>query len=172
MEYLRQNPNVANIVISSILVFTVYLLARIAKYKARKTQEKLNLDKSRYLLIKRLISMFSFLFIFAVLIFVWGINLKQVWLTLSGVAAMVAIAFFAIWSLLGNILAGVLLYFTAPFRINDNIEVSPDGITGKVIAINTFYTVLMDEDEAFICIPNTLFFQKYIKNYKDKGRKS
>ncbi|WP_372807135.1 mechanosensitive ion channel domain-containing protein [Pontiella sp.] len=35
-------------------------------------------------------------------------------------------------------LAGILLFFTTPFRIEDVIEVMPDGIKGQVLAINTF----------------------------------
>lgn len=171
IEYLRRHPNIVNILISVIVILIVYLLARVAKFKAKKTQEKLHLGKSSYLMIERLISFFSFLIVFAILIFIWGIKLQQIWMILSGIAAMVAIAFFAVWSLLANILAGALLYFTAPFKIKDNIEVSPDNIVGRVIAINTFYTVLIDNNETYIYVPNALFFQRYIKNYKDKVNK-
>jgi small-conductance mechanosensitive channel len=87
---------------------------------------------------------------------------------MAGILAMVAVAFFAVWSLVGNILAGIILYFTTPFKINDNIEILPDGIKGKVLAINTFYTVLLDEDNSYINVPNSLCFQKYIRNIKKK----
>ncbi|MBA3065906.1 mechanosensitive ion channel family protein [bacterium] len=163
IEYLRRNPDVLNIIISVFAGLVVLSVSRIAKFKAKKTQKRLNLDESRYLLIIRIISFISFISICAILVLIWGINLKHIWLTLSGVIAMMAIAFFAVWSLLGNILAGILLYFTSPFKINDYIEISPDNITGQVIAINAFYTVLLDSDQAYICVPNTFFFQKYIK---------
>ena len=35
-----------------------------------------------------------------------------------------------------------------------------------VLAINTFYTVLQDADNNYINIPNSLFFQKYIRVVK------
>jgi len=50
--------------------------------------------------------------------------------------------------------------------MNDTIEVLPDGIKGKVLAINTFYTIIADEEENYINIPNSLFFQKYVKNFR------
>jgi len=51
-------------------------------------------------------------------------------------------------------------------NMNDTIEVLPDGIKGKVLAINTFYTIIADEEENYINIPNSLFFQKYVKNFR------
>lgn len=170
LEYFKHNPNIGNIALSVFSAVIVLSVFRFFKSKARKTRDEFNLDESRYFLIKRIISVFSYIIIAAVLVFIWGINLKNVWITLSSIAAMVAIAFVAVWSLLGNILAGLLLYFTTPFKINDNIEVSPDNISGKVVAINAFYTVLLGSDNSYICIPNTIFFQKYIKNYRDKPK--
>ena len=87
---------------------------------------------------------------------------------MTGILALIAVAFFAVWSLVGNILAGMIIYFTTPFKINDLIEVMPDGIKGKVLTINTFFTVLIDEDDNYINIPNSLFFQKYVRNIKNK----
>ncbi|MBA3051924.1 MAG: mechanosensitive ion channel family protein [Candidatus Omnitrophota bacterium] len=168
IEYLRRNPDAVNIILSVFAGLIVFFISNFFKAKARKTRDEFNLDESRYFLIKRIISMFSYIIIASILIFIWGISLKNIWITLSSIAAMVAIAFVAVWSLLGNILAGLILYFTTPFKINDHIELSPDNISGKVIAINAFYTVLLGSDKAYICIPNTFFFQKYIKNYKNK----
>ena len=171
IEYLKINSSIQNITISIVCILVVMAIAKIAKSKVKKVQVTANIDQSRYLLIKKQITFFSIVIIAVTLIFVWGINLKQVLLTLGGVMAMIAIAFFALWSILGNILACVILYFTAPFKLNEHIEIIPDEIYGKVISINTFYTVLIDEEKNYICVPNTMFFQKYIKNYKHKNRK-
>ena len=62
-------------------------------------------------------------FLLIILILVWGVNIKDIWISVAGILAMIAVAFFAVWSLIGNILAGVIIYFTTPFKINDNIEI-------------------------------------------------
>ncbi len=112
--------------------------------------------------------MLSSIILIAALILIWGVNVRDLWVSVAGILAMVAVAFFAVWSLVGNILAGLILYFTTPFRINDTIEVVPDGVKGRVLAINTFYTVILEEDDNYVNIPNSLFFQKYIRNIRKK----
>ncbi|MEW6536576.1 MAG: mechanosensitive ion channel family protein [Candidatus Auribacterota bacterium] len=156
-------------IIFSVIAFACALALRQSlKYYAKKTQEKFQIRKDRYFSIKRLITFFAVMVFFISLFFIWGIKLKNLWVSLTGIIAMIAVAFFAVWSLIGNILAGIILYFTSPFKINDHIEVLPDEIKGKVLAINTFYTLLIDEDENYINIPNSLFYQKYIKNIRQK----
>jgi len=109
---------------------------------------------------------------FVSLILIWNVNVKNVWVSLTGIMALVAIGFFAVWSLVGNILAGIIIYFTSPFKIEDTIEVMPDGICGTVLAINTFYTVLLDSDGNYISVPNSLFFQRYIRLIKKQKEQS
>ncbi len=145
-----------------VLQFLGHLLKRIAK----QTQQRFAIKTSRYFAIKRLITMVTLALSVAALVVIWKVNVKNAWMSITGILALVALAFFAVWSLIGNILAGVIIYFTSPFKIEDTIEVLPDDIRGKVLAINTFYTVLRDEERNYINIPNSLLFQKYIKVLK------
>lgn len=151
------------LIYSAILIACVHILFHLLKLSARKTQKKFGIRRSRYLAIRRIITMASTGLTLALLLLLWDISFKNIWIALSSILAVTAIAFFAIWSLVGNILAGILLYFTSPFKIDDYIEIMPDGIEGSVMAINTFYTVLYDEEENRINVPNSLFFQKYIR---------
>ncbi len=151
----------------SVLFLTFMLgMAGLIKQKAKKIQKKEKLNKTRYFILKKLINTLLAILCFTALVLIWGINVKSLWVSISGLLAMIAVAFFAVWSLVGNILAGVILFFTSPFKSGDEIEILPDDIRGKVIAINTFFTLIQDDDEAFINIPNSLFFQKYLKRKK------
>ena len=163
----------------SLSVLALVLSALIsfgANHYARRVQQRKSLAKSRYYLIRRIISFCVVILALSMIILIWGIDLKNLWVSVTGVLAMIAVAFFAVWSLVGNMLAGVLIFFTSPFKINDLIEIMPEGISGKVIAINTFFTLLVDSEGNHINIPNSLFFQKYIKQIRhprkseDKGR--
>lgn len=159
-------------IFSAIALFTVFTLSSFLKFYAKKTQEKHQIKKSRYFAIKRLVSFLSIVLCAVALVFIWGIDVKNLWASMTGILAMIAVAFFAVWSLVGNILAGFIIYFTSPFKINDTIEVMPDEIRGKVLAINTFYTVLFDDEENYINVPNSLFFQKYTKKIKSKKKQT
>ncbi len=156
------------IIISIVAFLVLSLFSHILKRKSKEIFLKRNLNKARYFAIRRLISLLRVIILIVVLILIWGVNIKDLWISVAGIMAMVAVAFFAVWSLIGNILAGLILYFTTPFKINDVIEILPDGIKGKVLSIHMFYTLILEEDENYINIPNSLFFQKYIRNIKKK----
>lgn len=115
---------------------------------------------------RRGINLTSSALVIVALILIWGVDIRNLWVSVTGLIAMVAVAFLAVWSLIGNILAGVLLYFTAPFRVDDYIEILPEQIRGKVLAINTFFTVLHDDNGHYVNIPNSMMFQKYVVNYR------
>ncbi|MFH1008491.1 MAG: mechanosensitive ion channel family protein [Candidatus Latescibacterota bacterium] len=158
----------SKIVYSVVIIFIVHLVSQMLKHAAKKTQQRFGMRKSRYFAMRRLLTAMAVLLSLLVLILIWNVNVKDVWISLTGILALVAIAFFAVWSLVGNILAGIIIYFTTPFKMEDQIEVMPDGVRGTVLAINTFYTVLQDENMNYINVPNSLFFQKYIQVIKTK----
>ncbi|MFC1538194.1 mechanosensitive ion channel domain-containing protein [Candidatus Latescibacterota bacterium] len=157
---------IQKLILSAVILFFIILFFQISKLYAKRTQKRMNLNISRYYVLKRIILLFSGFIFFVTQVLIWGINIEKVWLSLTGVVAMIAVAFFAVWSLIGNILAGVILFFTSPFKTNEIIEIMPDGIKGKVLVINLFYTLLEDEKKNLINVPNSLFFQKYIKSMK------
>jgi small-conductance mechanosensitive channel len=152
----------------AITVLVIQLLGYLLKRAAKRTQQKYGIRQSRYFAVRRAITTSALVLSLAALVLIWKVDVKNAWVSLSGILALVAIAFFAVWSLVGNILAGVIIYFTTPFKIEDFIEVMPDGICGTVLAVNTFYTVLQDADKNYINIPNSLFFQKYIRVIKSR----
>ena len=160
------NNTIDKIIISIIALFFIFVLMQLFKYYTKKTQKKFNLKKSRYFALRRFMFQFISLIYIILLVFIWNIDISNVWISLTGFIAMTAIAFFAVWSLIGNILAGFILFFTSPFKIDDTIEIMPDEIKGKVLAINSFFTLIIDDNENYINIPNSLLFQKYIKNIK------
>lgn len=164
-------PILQKAIASAAVLAIIYLVFHLLKFYAKQTQKKLGIRKSRYFATRRLLTTLSTILSLLALFLIWNVNLKNVWISATGILAMIAVAFFAVWSLIGNILAGVILYFTSPFKIDDTIEVMPDSIRGTVMAINTFYTVLLTEEMDYISIPNSLFFQKYIKVIKHRAPK-
>jgi small-conductance mechanosensitive channel len=157
---------------SALFILLNYLVFHILKRAARKTQVEFHIRQSRFLAVRRLLTFSSYVVALGGLILIWGLNVKNIWISVSSALALVAITFFAMWSLIGNILAGLLIYFTSPFKIEDEVEVMPDEIKGQVMAINTFYTILQDEHGDYINVPNSMFFQKYIRVKSTKFREN
>ena len=153
----------ARLMISLAAIAVGFFVYHLLKYNAKRVMRKKSLSESRYFIVRKI--MFSSVLVLCLLalVYIWGIDVRNLWVSITGMLTMVAIAFFAVWSLIGNVLAGLLLYFSAPFRIGDTIEVMPDGIKGRVLAINTLFTLLVDDESNYFHIPNSLFFQKYMK---------
>ena len=103
-----------------------------------------------------------------------GVSANALWTALTGFVAVAAIASFAAWSVLSNLLCAALIFTVGPFRIGDYVEVlesaEKPGVKGRVVAINMLYTTLEDISEgnagALLQIPNSLFFQKIIRRWR------
>ncbi len=159
MTHITVEKIIYSVVFIATLMIALWALKRIAK----KTRARFDMKNSRYFAMRRLLSVSAVLTCGFGLFMVWGLDFRNLWITISSVLALVAVGFIAMWSLLANILGGIILFFTSPFKIDDFIEIMPDEIAGQVIEINTFHTVLQDDELNYIKVPHTLFFQKYIK---------
>ncbi|WP_017937633.1 mechanosensitive ion channel family protein [Zestomonas thermotolerans] len=101
-----------------------------------------------------------------------GVSAEVLWTALTGFAAVAAVAFFAIWSVLSNLFCSVLIFALGPFRLGDVVEVvdsgDKPGVKGRVVGINPFYTTLSDVDNqgALLQVPNSLFFQKAVRRWR------
>ncbi|MGD8453418.1 MAG: mechanosensitive ion channel [Phycisphaerae bacterium] len=95
-----------------------------------------------------------------------GAPVGMLWAPLSALFAMVAVGFIAVWSVLSNILATLIILIWRPFNVGEEIEIQPDGIAGTVIDINFMFTLLRGEGGTRTTVPNSLFVQKFVRRHK------
>lgn len=102
-----------------------------------------------------------------------GVSATVLWTALSGFVAVAAVAFFAMWSVLSNLLCAVLIFTIGPFRIGDVVELvdtlDKPGVKGRVTAINLMFTTLIEPPEAggaLVQVPNSQFFQKSVRRWR------
>lgn len=96
--------------------------------------------------------------------------LANAWATISTVLAMVAIGFFAVWSVLSNLMSTLFLLVARPFRVGDTVELFPEGVGGKVIDLSFTFTTLREEQGDLIRVPNNQFLQKLIRIQRGEKR--
>ncbi|CDZ95528.1 mechanosensitive ion channel family protein [Pseudomonas saudiphocaensis] len=104
----------------------------------------------------------------------FGVSATVLWTAFSGFVAVAAIAFFAIWSVLSNLLCAVLIMTVGPFRLGDLVELVESFdkpiVKGRVMDINLLYTTLQEVNEdglgATVQVPNSLFFQKVLRRWR------
>ena len=104
-----------------------------------------------------------------VLIVIWGVDTKNIFLTLSSVFAVIGVALFAQWSVLSNITAGIILFFSSAFRIGNYIKILDKDmpVEAKIEDIFTFYTHLRTKEGELHIFPNNLLLQKAIQIIED-----
>jgi len=107
-----------------------------------------------------------------ILAIIWGVRPHNMLLAMSSVFAVIGVAFFAQWSILSNVTAGLIIYFTTPFRIGDHIHILDKDmpIDARIENILTFYTYLRTDEDELIVIPNSLFLQKIVSMGKGKEK--
>lgn len=149
------------------------LLFPLSKYIAKKLilnyGQLLQKSEARMLQVKQLISIIlniTFVFIIAI---IWGVQPNNLLITLSSVFAVIGVAMFAQWSVLSNITAGIIMFFSAPYRIGDRIHIIDKDLPIEAVieSIQTFYTHIRTDKDELIVLPNNLFLQKIISVKKE-----
>lgn len=100
-----------------------------------------------------------------VLLVVWGIDYQALLVVASSVLAVIGVALVAQWSILSNITASIIVFFTMPAKVGDEIEVvdGTNSVKGVIREINFFNVLLTDEKGNEIAYPNNLILQKPVR---------
>ena len=157
-QYLLQ------IILSAVVLLLLPITRVIMKKVVFKYGRLIQMPYVRIEQVRHLISMLlSVIFLFSIAI-IWGVKPSNLLLGLSSVFALVGVAMFAQWSVLSNITAGLIMFFSAPFRIGDKITIVDKDIpiSATIESIHTYYTHIRTDEDELIVIPNNLFLQKIV----------
>lgn len=157
-EYIHQE-------ISTLVVLVIFFILRYFLAKGIKKYAKTNesLEHRTNLVIKYVNILLTILAIVIVIV-IWGVKKDQLFLFTSSFFTIVGVAAFAQWSLLSNITAGIILFFSFPFKIGDHIKILDKDypISGEIIDIKAFYVLLKTDENETVTYPNNLLMQKGI----------
>ena len=171
MRNIIQNPYLDQ-EIASLFVGLIYILLRVIFQKLVLKYAKLNevLEHRTHLILKYIRLLLGILAILSIVI-IWGVKKEQIFLFISSVFAVVGVASFAQWSILSNITAGIIIFFSYPFKIGDTIKIHDKDfpVQGEIDDIKGFYIVLKSSTGEFITYPNNLLMQKGISILKNQS---
>jgi small conductance mechanosensitive channel len=126
----------------------------------QRSLEKLHLEPPVRLLLLRLVRVL----IFAIFLFMALDNLGVKLLPLiAGLGVAGAGVALAMQGVLGNLVAGLTIIFTKPFRVGE--YVSMVGVEGRVEAIDLFSTILSHADLSKVVVPNRKIVGEILHNY-------
>ena len=156
--------------IATLVVLLVYFILRFSSNKLVRKYATLNevLEHRTNLVIKYINLLLGILALISIVI-IWGVKKDQILLFISSVFAVVGVASFAQWSILSNITAGIILFFSYPFKIGDRIKIHDKDfpIEGEIDDIKAFYVILKSSEGEMVTYPNNLLMQKGISILKN-----
>ncbi|WP_430613325.1 mechanosensitive ion channel domain-containing protein [Flavobacterium sp. JP2137] len=152
-------------IISTVILIGLYFTARfITKAIINRVSEVSENALRRKKLINRYFDALTTILCLLILFAIWGLKPENIYVALSSTFAIIGVAMFAQWSILSNITAGVILFFSFPFKIGDAIKIQDKDfpIEGEIEDIKTFHTLLITREGERISYPNNLLLQKGI----------
>ncbi|TXD49677.1 mechanosensitive ion channel domain-containing protein [Polaribacter sp. IC073] len=153
-------------IIESLIVFVIAFFIRLFITKSlRKIQTKFGFQNSRILVTNKIITILIYITIVVVISFIWGVDEEQLLIYISSFLTILGIAFFAQWSILSNITAGIILYVNYPVKIGDTITIldKENPVTGEIRDIGAFFITLKTPEKELVTLPNAIILQKNIK---------
>ncbi|MEH6514637.1 mechanosensitive ion channel domain-containing protein [Maribacter arcticus] len=159
-----------NELIYSLVVFIVILILKFLFSTAvRKVSKISDFNPVRTNLILKFINIGLTIIALVALTLVWSVNYKDLGVMLSSVFAVIGVALFAQWSILSNITAGVIIFFSFPFKIGNTIRILDKELTDPnsteldsfvIEDIRAFHLHLRRSNGEILTYPNNLVLQK------------
>lgn len=152
------------IVATGILIFALISLRVIIAQLIRSYAKTSHLFEHRTNLIIKYVHLLMNTLVIISLIIIWGVETKDIFITVSSLMTVIGVALFAQWSILSNVTSGVILFFSFPFRIGDTIKIHDKDfpIEAEIEDISAFHVNLKTKDGEKIIFPNNLLLQKGI----------
>ena len=158
ITYLLENgPKLAGAI---GVLFVGFMAAGFVAKILQRWLDKKDLEPPVKMLITRVARLFIIAFALVIALGTCGINIAPL-VAMLGVAG-VGVGL-AMQGVLGNLVSGLLIIFTKPFRVGEYVEII--GCTGQVSTIDMFTTVLVHPDRSRVVIPNRKIVGEVLHNY-------
>ena len=163
----------APLIKSVLAILTGLFLYQLVRHGLKKIAANGFLDFRLRIMLRKLAKWLIVVIVLLLCLGFFGLSVNTLWATLSGVLALIALGFVAVWSVLSNVLCSILMIIFPPFRIGDRIEIQEPSanfsVKGMVVETNMLFTTLQasnDTDntvDSILRVPNNIFFQKYVR---------
>lgn len=161
-EYL--SPYLSRIIYSLIILLILFILQDILKRTANRMGQRSDYSVARIRLMFKYINILVTLVAVFLLALTWGYGASELTVIFSSLFAIIGVAMFAIWSILSNITAGIILFSSFPYKIGSKIKIHDKDMPIEAIIedIRAFHLHLRTMDGELITYPNNLILQKAV----------
>lgn len=150
------------IVLGCIVVFS--LATKLLDRIIRDVSLRRSMSDLRVLYALRLMKIGMVFLCIVVVCLVLGLGYSEISVFLSSIFAVVGVALFAQWSILSNITASMIIFFSFPYKVRDRIKIldKDDDMSGVIVETTMFHVIIRRDDGNLITYPNTLILQKAV----------
>lgn len=161
------------ILLTLLVVAALVFLAALLRELAVRFGKRRGYAPGRVFQVTGMIRIGSVVLGLILLAWVWGFNGRTLVVFATSILALTGVALFASWSILSNTTAGVFLFFSAPFRVGDQIRLldGDNTLTGEVRDMGMVYMELHDEQGHHYVLPNNLVMQRTVIRLNPEGEK-
>lgn len=166
-EFITEHHN--ELIYSLIVLMVILVLKFLFTTAVRKVSKISDYNPVRTNLIIKFINIALTIITMVVLTLVWSVNYRDLGVMLSSVFAVIGVALFAQWSILSNITAGVIIFFSFPFKIGNTIRILDKELLDPnntdldkfvIEDIRAFHLHLRRSNGEILTYPNNLVLQK------------
>ena len=153
--------NHSGALISAIIIVIIGLIA--ARWIGRLTEkwfERKAMEPPVRMLLVRIVKLLVLVCALVVALETAGMNLTAV---IAGISVAGVGVGLAMQGVLGNLVAGLTIIFTKPFRVNEYIALLT--VEGQVTKIELFSTTLIHSDRSRVVVPNRKIVGEILHNY-------
>ena len=153
--------NSPNIVFSFLAIVVGYVVIKLVSREIKSLRNQKKLEEHAAYTLNRILKWVTFVAVFSIILAQFGITLGVV----SGLLTILGgtIIGFAAINTLGNMIAGLIVMTSRPFKVGDRIFFN--GQFADVKAIELIYTKMVTLDNVLVSIPNQELLKAEIDNY-------
>ncbi len=148
-------------VLGALVILTVGAI--LGRWLGRLTDKRLRaraMEPPMRLLIVRVLRLVVMLFAVVVALDKFGFQIAPL---VAGIGVAGLGIGIALQGVLGNVVAGLSIIFTKPFRVGEYVEIA--GVRGDVATIELFSTTLLHPDRSRVIIPNRKLVGEILHNF-------
>lgn len=149
--------------IYTLIVIACFLVIQIlTKEIISRTLKQFGFGLARRKLTTKVFAFFTSVIAMIFITAIWGVDNDQFVLFISSVLTVLGVGFFAQWSILSNITAGIILFFNHPLKIGDLISIIDKDfpIKGRVTDITLFFIHITTSEGQHLTLPNSVVLYK------------
>ena len=155
----------------SIGMLLIFLSLRFIVGKIiSRASNRFSYQEARANVIRKVANSMTFVIICLILLGIWGVERKELTLFISSTLTVLAIGFFAQWSILSNITSSIIIFFNHPIMIGDTITILDKDfpVEGNIVDIGAFFITIKSTSGEYVSTPSSVFMQKMIKRDSHK----